>query len=120
MGDGVIMIAGDTVGWKAKLFPTVAMSSPEAADREAVVMGWILLFCRSILWDLGVPQCAAPIGYKDNAACTSITLAKKPTPRTRRTDIKYHVICQWVKQYLIKLDSEAVKEYGFPLGLDVH
>ena len=107
MGDGVIMIAGSAVGWKVNLLPTVAMSSTEAEYMEAAVMGQMMLFCCSVMWDLGVTQCAATIGYEDNNACTSIAMAKKPTPRTRHIDIKYHVICQWVEQDFIKLERVA-------------
>ena len=59
------------------------------------------------MWDLGIPQCAATIGYEDNDACTSMAMAEKPSPRTRHIDIKYHVICQWTEQDLIKLERVA-------------
>ena len=70
-------------------------------------MGRMMLFCRSVTWDLGVPQCAATIKYEDNDACTSMAMIKKPTLRTRHIDIKYHIICQWVKQDRIKLEQVA-------------
>jgi hypothetical protein len=87
MGGGSIMLAGGVVGYKANLLWTVAMSSTEAEFMEAAVMGRMMLYCRSVMWDLGVPQCAATIGYKDNDACTSMTMAQKLTPRTRHIDI---------------------------------
>ena len=71
---------------------------------EAAVMGRMMLYCRSVLWDLGVPQCAATVGYEDNDACTFMAMAQKPTPRIRHIDIKYHALCQWVEQDLIKLE----------------
>ncbi len=49
----------------------------------------MILFVRSVLWDLGVPQEAATILYEDNDACTAMANAQKPTPRTRHMDIKY-------------------------------
>ena len=55
MGGGMIMIAGGAVGWKANLLPTVAMSSTEAEFMEAAVMGRMMLFYRSTMWDLGIP-----------------------------------------------------------------
>ena len=63
MSGGVILIAGGAVGWKAQLLPIVAMSLTEAEYMEAAVMGRMMLFCCSVMWDLGVPQCAATIGY---------------------------------------------------------
>jgi hypothetical protein len=107
MGGGTIMIAGGAVGWKANLLPTVAMSSTEAEFMEAAIIGRMMLFCRSIMWDLGIPQCAATVGYEDNDACTSMAMAEKPTPRTRHIDVKYHVICQWTEQDLIRLERVA-------------
>ena len=107
MGGNTIMLAGGAVGWKVNLLPTVAMSSTEAEFMETSVAGRMMLFCQSVMWDLGVPQCAATVGYEDNDACTSMAMAKKPTPRTRHIDIKYHVICQWTEQDLIKLERVA-------------
>ena len=56
------------------------------------------------MWDLGVPQCVAMIRYKDNGACTVMAMAQTPTPHTQHINIKYHVICQWVEQDLVKLE----------------
>ena len=62
------MLAGEAVGYKANLMPTVAMSSTEAEFIEAAIVGRMVLCCRSVTWDLGLPQCAATIDYKDNDA----------------------------------------------------
>ena len=56
--------------------------------------GKVILYCRSILWDLGVPQDAATLLYEDNDACTDMANAQKPTTRTRHMDIKYNVLCE--------------------------
>jgi hypothetical protein len=104
MGGGNLIVAGGTVGFKAGLLPTIAMSSTEAEYMEAAVMGRMYLYCRSVMWDLGVPQCSAAIAYEDNDACTMMAQAQKPTPRARHIDIKYHVICQWVEDDLMRLE----------------
>ena len=98
------MVAGGAVGYKGGLLPTVAMSSTEAEYMEPGVMGRMYLYCRIVMWDLSVPQCSATIAYEDNDACTMMAQAQKPTPRARRIDIKYHVICQWVEGDLLKLE----------------
>ena len=54
MGGGTIMLAGGTVGYKANLMPTVAMSSMEAEFMEVAIVGRMVLYCRSVMWDLGV------------------------------------------------------------------
>ena len=75
------MLAGGAVGYKASLMPTVAMSSTEAEFMEAAIVGRMVLYCRSVMWDLGLPlpQYAATIGYEDNGACTLMALAQKLT-----------------------------------------
>jgi hypothetical protein len=45
---------------------------------SAYFTGKMILFVRSVLWDLGVPQEAATILYEDNDACTAMANAQKP------------------------------------------
>jgi hypothetical protein len=45
MGDGNLMVAGGTVGYKAGLLPTLAMLFTEAMYMEAAAMG-----CRYLYW----------------------------------------------------------------------
>ena len=66
------MVAGGTVGYKAGLLSTAAVPSTGAEYMEAAVMGRMYLYCRNVMWDLGVPQCSATIAYEDNDACTMI------------------------------------------------
>jgi hypothetical protein len=70
----------------------------------AYKLGKMLLYVRSILWDLNVPQEAASRLYKDNNACTAMANAQKPTSCTRHMDIRYNVLCEWVKRDLIILE----------------
>jgi hypothetical protein len=66
--------------------------------------GKMILFVRSILWDLDIPQEAATVLYEDNDACTAMGNAQKPTPRTRHIDIKYFSICEWIERDLMILE----------------
>jgi hypothetical protein len=78
---GVCMrLAGGTIAYKTKFQPTVAGSSTEAEFMAAYDAGKMILFVRSILWDLGIPQESATILYEDNDACTAMGNAQKPTP----------------------------------------
>ncbi len=70
----------------------------------AYELGKMLLYVRSILWDLNVPQEAASRLYEDNDACTAMANAQKPTSCTRHMDSHYHVLCEWVEQDLIVLE----------------
>ena len=54
-----LRLTGNTIAHKSKLQPTVAQSSTDAEYIEAADCGKMILFYRSILWDLGVPQCTA-------------------------------------------------------------
>jgi hypothetical protein len=67
----------------------------------------VLLFVRSVLWDIGVPQAAASILYEDNNACIAMAMAQKPTPQTRHMDIEYHVLVEWVERDLLQLECIA-------------
>ena len=66
--------------------------------------GKMILFVRSILWDLNIPQKAAILLYEDNDGCTTMGNAQKPTPLTGHIDIKYFSLCEWVERDLILLD----------------
>jgi hypothetical protein len=66
--------------------------------------GKIILFVRSILWDLDIPQEAATVLYEDNDACTAMGNVQKPTPCTRHIDIKYFAICEWIERDLMHME----------------
>jgi hypothetical protein len=107
---GVCMrLAGGTIAYKTKIQPTVAGSSTEAKFMAAYDAGKMILFVRSILWDLGIPQEAATLLYEDNDACTAMVNAQKPSPRTRHIDIKYFSLCGWVNRDLILLEQIDTK-----------
>jgi hypothetical protein len=89
-----IQLAGGTIAYKCRFQPTVAGSSTEAKFMAACDTGKMILFVKSILWDLNIPQEAATLLYKDNDACTAMENAQKPTPRTRHIDIKYFSLCK--------------------------
>ena len=90
--------------YKCKFQPTVAGSSTEAEFMAAYDAGKMILFIRSVLWDLHVPQEAATVLFEDNNGCTAMGNAQKPTPRTRHIDIKYFSLCEWVECNLMLLE----------------
>ena len=77
--------------------------------------GKMILFVRSVLWDLWIPQEAATVLYEDNDTCTAMGNAQKPTPRTRHMDIKYFSICEWVDR-----DFMLLKRIDTKLNLSDH
>ncbi len=100
-----ICLAGGTIAYKCKFQPTVAGSSTEAEFMAAYDTGKMILFVRSVLWDLDIPQEAATLFYEDNNGCIAMGNAQKPTPRTHHIDIKYFSLCEWVERNLILLDQ---------------
>ena len=103
MGGLVMRLAGGPIAWKSRLWPTVVCSSTEAEYNMASDGGRMSLYCRSILWDLGIPQEAATILYEDNDGATAMANAGKPTSRSRHIDIKYYAIQEWVERDLVIL-----------------
>ena len=104
MAGTCIRLARGTIAYKTQLLKIVAQSSTEAEFMGACHAGKLILFVRSILWDLGIPQSAATLLYEDNDACTAMANAQKPTTRIRHIDIRFNVLCQWVEQDLVKLE----------------
>jgi hypothetical protein len=103
-GGVCIRLAGGTIAYKCRFQPTVAGSSTEAEFMAACDTGKMILYVRSILWDLHIPQEAATLLYEDNDGCTAMGNAQKPTTRTRHIDIKYFSLCDWVERDLMILE----------------
>lgn len=99
----VLRIAGGTVLYKTKFQDTVAMSSTEAEFTAAAEAGKYILYVRSILDEIGIPQHAATVLYEDNQGALLMANAQQPTKRTRHMDIKTFVLQQWVERDLIRL-----------------
>jgi hypothetical protein len=64
----------------------------------------MILYVRSILWDLNIPQEAGTLLYEDNHSCIAMGNAQKPTTRTWHIDIKYFSLCDWVGRDLMILN----------------
>ena len=99
-----VKLAGGTIYYKTRLQQTVANSSTEAEFMAACDAGKVILYIRSILWDLNIPQQAASILYEDNDGCTAMANAQKPTSRTRHMDIRYFALSDWVERDLMILE----------------
>jgi KUP system potassium uptake protein len=100
----IVRMAGGTIAWKTRLQEAVALSSAEAELMAATDAGKMILYIRSILWDLGIPQLAATVIGEDNDACTAIGNAQKTTPRTRHMDIRYRALSDWIESDLMVLE----------------
>jgi dUTP pyrophosphatase len=99
----ILRIAGGTIFYKTKFQDTIALSSTEAEFTAAAEAGKYILYVRSIIEQLGIPQHEATTLYEDNQGALLMANAQQPTKRTRHMDIKTFVLQQWVEQDLIRL-----------------
>ena len=102
-------LAGGTIAYKSRFQPTVAQSSTEAEFVNYSDTARVCLYCRSILYDLGVAQDAATVMYGDNDGATAMANAGKPTKRSRHIDIKYYVLQEYVEKDLLVIQRIATK-----------
>lgn len=100
-----ILYAGGAVGYKCKYQDTIAHSSTEAEFVAACDAAKMILFFRSLLFDLGYEQDDATILYEDNNGALMMANAQQPTKRTRHLDIKYFALLDWVERDLLILHS---------------
>lgn len=100
-----IMLAGGVVAYKSKRQEVIALSTTEAEFVAACDAGKVILFFRSILEDLGIPQDHATVLYEDNMGALLMANAKQPTRRTRHMDIKHFSLLDWVERDLVLLQT---------------
>ena len=91
----VLSLCGAAISYRSKIQTAVAISSTEAELVASVSAAKAVLYIRSVLHDLGLPQFDPTPIYEDNAASILIVNASKPTPRTRHIDIQYFAAQQW-------------------------
>lgn len=91
-----ILLGGAVICYKTKYQPTVAGSSTEAEFAAASEAGKMILYLRSILFELGYEQHLPTVLYEDNSGALHMANAQQPTKRTRHMDIKHFMLQQWV------------------------
>ena len=101
----VLKLAGGTILYKTKYQQIIAQSSTEAEFIAAAEAGKFILYVRSILEDIGIPQQEATTLFEDNNGALLMANQQQPTKRTRHMDIKYFVLQDWVESDLMRLHS---------------
>ena len=99
----ILRLAGGTIYCKTKYQDTIAHSTTEAEFTAACDAGKAILYIRSILEEINVPQEQATALYIDNQGALLMGNAQKPTRRTRHMDIKKFAILEWIQQDLLLL-----------------
>ena len=91
------MLAGAAVFYKTKYQPTVAGSSTEAEFMTESDCGRAVLYLRTILEEIGLPQEEPTPVWADNSGARQMMMAGRPTRRTRHIDIRYFAALHWVE-----------------------
>ena len=111
---GITMkLGGGAIYYKTRYQDCQAHSSTEAEFTAAADAGKQILYVRSLLEQIGIPQHNATILYEDNQGALLMAKSQQPTRRTRHMDIKAFAIQDWVERDLIILqrintsDNEA-------------
>ena len=111
---GIIhMLAGGTIHYKSKYQDVIATSTGEAEFIAAAEAGKQILYIRSILQTIGIPQQAATTLFEDNQGALLMANAQKPTKRTKHMDIRHFALQDWVNRDLITLKRiETMDNYS--------
>ena len=101
---GIIhMLAGGAIHYKTKYQDIVAQSTSEAEFIAAAETGKQILYNRSILDAIGLPQEQATTLYQDNQGALMMANAQKPTKRSKHMDIRHFALQDWVNCDLLTL-----------------
>ena len=106
----IIMYAGGAIGYKSKFQTVIAHSSTEAEFVAACDTAKMILFYRSLMEDIGLPQNDATVLFEDNNGALLMANAQQPTKRTRHIDIKHFALLDWVEQDMIILEDIPTSE----------
>ena len=94
MGGVVMMLAGAAVYYRARLQPTVALSSTEAEFVNMTDAGKAALYIRRTLKEIGLMQVDPTPILADNLGTIAIANVHKPTRRTRHVNMRAFIILQ--------------------------
>ena len=120
-----LRIAGGTILYKTKFQACVALSSTEAEFTAACDAGRSILYVRSILDEINMPQDAATSLYIDNNGALLMGNAQQPTRRTKHMDLKKFALQDWVERDLLILkrintSDSFTDPLTKPMGKELH
>jgi hypothetical protein len=97
----ILRLAGGTILYKTKYQDTVSLSTTEAEFTAAVDAGKAILYVRSILDEINVPQEEATTLFIDNNGALMMGNAQQPTRRTRHLELRKFALLDWIQHDLI-------------------
>ena len=96
-----VKLAGGTVLYKTKYQNIVAQSSTEAEFIAAAKAGRYILYLRTIMDEIGLPQHHATVLHEDNQGALLMAKAGQPTKRTKHINTHYFALQSWVERNLL-------------------
>jgi hypothetical protein len=88
----VISIGNATIAWSSKLQTSVAQSSTEAEYVALTECARTLIWCRSLLTEMGFAQTRPSVIAQDNKNTIAIANSYKQHPGIKHIEIKHHFI----------------------------
>jgi hypothetical protein len=90
---GYVVLCNDSpIIWSSKLQQSVALSSTEAEYVSLSLASREVIWCRTLLKELGFEQLNATVIYEDNDSCIKIANSPRKHPGIKHIDIRYHFI----------------------------
>jgi hypothetical protein len=103
-----LTVGSSLVSWYSKRQSVVAQSSAESEYYAAVDAANEAVWFKRLLTELGFSQGCITL-YEDNQACIALSKNPEDHKRTKHIQVKYHVLRDYVKNKLIKLEYIASK-----------
>jgi hypothetical protein len=88
----VVLCNKSPIIWSSKLQNSVALSSTEAEYVSLSITARDVIWCRTLLCELGFEQSNATVIYEDNDSCIKIANSPRKHPGIKHVDIRYHFI----------------------------
>jgi hypothetical protein len=99
----VFFLGGAVIAWKARVQPTVSLSTAQSEFLAASDYGRLALFIRAVMTELGQSQLQATTIYEDNDACIKVSDSSAPTRQMRHIAIRDFALQDWTECDLITL-----------------
>jgi hypothetical protein len=97
----ILRLSGGTILYKTKYQDTIALSTTEAEFNAACEAGKSILYVRSILDEINLPQEQSTTLFIDNNGALMMGNAQQPTRRTRHIDLKKFALLDWIQHDLL-------------------
>ena len=99
----VCCLGSNTISWRSKKQPIVALSSTEAEYIALCAATQEVVWMRRLLKGVAHEQLGATVVYEDNQGAMSLSRNSKDHARTKHIDVKYHYVREAVEKEIINV-----------------